>query len=87
MALLWLWGGFKVEYQDNASDFLGGCSATKEVCHRAAHGSWILRWAEGAVELRRGEEQSREPVVAGGVAPDCEPVYGHHDGSLRRYWP
>jgi hypothetical protein len=55
----------RVEYQDIASDFFGGCSETKGVCLRAAHGFAILRWADGAVELRPGEEQSQWPVVAG----------------------
>ena len=53
------------EYQDIASDFFGGCSETKGGCLRAAHGFAILRWADGAVELRPGEEQSQWPVVAG----------------------
>ena len=43
----------------------------------------VLGWAGRAVKLNRGEEQSRRPVVAGWLAPDCEPVYGHHDSSLR----
>ncbi len=47
-----------MEYQDYASGFFEFCAETKEVRPRAAHGFAILRWAEGAVELRRGEEQS-----------------------------
>jgi hypothetical protein len=50
--------GLKVEYQNNASDFFGFCAETKEARRRVAHGFSILRWAEGAVKLRRGEEQS-----------------------------
>ena len=28
-----------------------------------------------------------KPVVAGWQAPDCLPVYGHHDSSLRQICP
>ena len=45
-------GRMKVEYQNNASDFFGGYSMTREGRRRVAHGFSILRWAEGAVRLR-----------------------------------
>ena len=55
---MWLVGGLKVEYQNIAIYFFGFCAVTKEARRRVAHGFSILRWAEGAVTLRRGEEQS-----------------------------
>jgi hypothetical protein len=73
------WGMLGVEYQKERKRFFGGGSETREERPRAAHGLSILRWAQGAVKLRKGEGQSHQPVVAGGLAPDCEPVYGHHD--------
>ena len=68
-----------VEYQDSARDFLGWCLLTRGERSRAAHGFSILRWAEGAFKPTKGEGQSHQPVVAGWQAPDCKPVYGHHD--------
>ena len=67
-----------VEYQNNASDFF----VTFALGRRGAL-PWDPRFsifdrARRAVEAGTGTEPG-EPVVAGEQAPDCMPVYGHHD--------
>ena len=59
--------------------FGGGCSGAKGARRRGTHGFCFISGAGRAVKPKRGQEQSLEPVVAGELAPDCEPVYGHHD--------